>query len=490
MIDRRTVFEIHRLKEYGLSNRDISQQLQIDRGTVAKYLEKPDRPRRQRTRKSPKLDPYRDQVEAMLEQFPLVKAPVVLRHLREKGFTGQISIVRALLRELRGNLCHREPFVRIESGPGRQMQIDWGHFNSLEYGAIKRKLYALAVIESHSRMLFVYFTHSQKQEYLFMGLLEAFRYMGGSPGEIVVDNMLTAVTERVGSMVRFNEAFLDFLRPFKITPVACNVRAPHEKGKVENAIKYIRQNFWPLRKFSGLDDAQRQVAQWLEETANIRIHETTGERPIDRLQKERLNRLPDFLPEMRETFSPLVHKNFTIRFDSNTYTVPPWLIGKKVVAKACLEKIEVFYKDKKITTHVRCWDKKQYIELPAHREQVRKMRKRLLRDRQIAVFLSIGQEAVDYLEKLSQAKQPIKKTVSRLLRLKDEYGDGSLLYALGKALKRKLYGADYVQNILYQEMAPTCNHQPVKLKREPLNEIRLESPCLAEYDAIALHRRK
>jgi len=490
MIDKRTVFEIHRLKDFGLSDREIAQQLRVDRGTVARYIQTPDRPRPTRTKKSPKLDPYRDQVMDMLKQFPFVKAPVVLQRISEKGFTGEITIVRALLRELRGNAIHREPFVRIESEPGQQMQIDWGHFNSMDYGKAKRKLYALVVVESHSRMLFVFFTHSQKQEYLHMGLTEAFKYMGGTPKEVVVDNMLTAVTERVGSMVRFNEAFLDFLRPFKITPIACNVRAPHEKGKVENAVKYIRQNFWPMRNFTSLGDIQQQVMQWLEEVANVRIHETTSERPIDRLQKKELRQLPEFPPDVREIFSPLVHKNFTIRFDGNFYTVPPWAIGKKVVAKACHRMVQIFFKNKNITTHERCWDKKEYIELPAHREQVKKLRKRLFRDRQVAVFLSIGQTAVDYLEKISDAKQPIKKTVSRLLSLKDEYGENSLLYAMGKALERKLYGADYVENILYQEMTPHVSHQPVKLKKQALNEIRLECPSLAEYDAIALKRRK
>ena len=139
------------------------------------------------------------------------------------------------------------------------MQVDWGHFESLSYGKTKRKLNALAVVESHSRMLYVAFTHSQKQEAFHQGLLDAFRFFGGSPAEIVVDNMMTAVTERLGSMVRFNAAFLDFLRPFCITPVACNVRSPHEKGKVENAIKYLRYNFWPLRTFENLGDVQSQA---------------------------------------------------------------------------------------------------------------------------------------------------------------------------------------------------------------------------------------
>ena len=83
-----------------------------------------------------------------------------------------------------------------------------------------------------------------------------------------------------------------------------------------------------------------------------------------------------------------------------------------------------------------------------------------------------------------------RKTVDRLLILNDDYGTSSLIYALKKALTHKLYGFAYIQNILYQERTPTIRHQPVALKDENLNKIRLLKPNLADYDAIALQRRK
>jgi hypothetical protein len=111
-------------------------------------------------------------------------------------------------------------------------------------------------------------------------------------------------------------------------------------------------------------------------------------------------------------------------------------------------------------------------------------------DRQIMIFMSLGQEAVDYLEKLTDASQPLKKTVAQLLQLQDKYGASSLTYALRKALVHKLYGSEYVENILYQEMTPAVRHRPVALKNEDLNQIRLPQPNLAEYDALALSQRK
>lgn len=489
MIDKRTIFEIHRLNDLGWSARKIARDLRLARTTVKKYLEEPAQSVVRRAHRGSKLDPYRELIDQFLEQDPEVKAPVVVQRLQSKGFDGKISIVRDYIQKKRGRIKHREPFIRFESPPGKQVQIDWGHFGTLSYDDTKRKLYALAVTESHSRMLYVEFTHSQKQEALHQSLVNAFHFFGGTPEQIVVDNMLTAVIERQGAMIRFNEAFLDFLRVFKIVPRACNVRAPHEKGKVENSIKYLRGNFWPLRTFTNLTDVNNQARQWLDTVANVRIHQTTGKRPTDLFSKARLRTLPELLPDCRETCHPLVHKDFAVRFDGNTYTVPPWTIGRKSTLKADNTTVTIYHHQRVIATHNRCWKRKERIEIPSHREQVQKLKKKLWQDKQIAVFSSLGQEAVDYLEALVEAKQPIKKNVSRLLSLKDEYGVMSLIHAIKKALAHKAYGADYIENILYQEMTPQNHHRPVRLKDEALNRIRLAEPSLAEYDAYILKRR-
>lgn len=488
MIDKRAVFEIHRLNNMQFSIRQIAKQLGLDRETVKKYIDQPDITCQKRPGRVSKLDPYRDLIQQMVNDYPQIKAPVVLQHIRVKGFAGEITIVRDYLKQIRQD--KKQAFIRFESRPGEQFQIDWGHFGSLAYGKSARKLYALVVIESHSRVLFVVFTHSQKQATLHQCLVAAFLYFGGTPKELVVDNMVTAVIERVGSMIRFNEAFLDFLRHFGITPKACNVRAPHEKGKVENSIRYIRHNFWPLRTFTDLDDVNHQVLAWLDTTANQRVHQTTREKPAERFVKDALRPLPDPLPDYRETDSLTVYKDFGVRFDANVYTVPPRLVGKSVTLKADSRTVSIYYKEKQVAAHTRKWEKNLRIDLPAHTEQVRKLRKRILMDRQIMIFMSLGQEAVDYLEKLTDASQPLKKTVAHLLQLQDKYGASSLTYALRKALVHKLYGSEYVENILYQEMTPTVRHRPVALKNEDLNQIRLPQPNLAEYDALALSQRK
>ena len=490
MIDKRTIFEIHRLRNEGSPKRQIARKLGLTRKTVRKYLAHPEHGIQKRAPKVSKLDPYKDMIDQLLEKDPEVKAPVILQHLQASGFGGKITILRDYLQRKRGGIKKRQPFIRFESPPGKQMQIDWGHFGSLTYDDTPRKLYALVLIESFSRMLYAHFTHSQKQAALHQGLLEAFTYFGGSPDELVVDNMASAVIERDGPLIRFNDAFLDFLRPFKIVPRACNPGAPYEKGKVERAIQYVRRNFWPLRSFHDLKDVQKQARAWIDTVANVRIHQTTGQKPIARFKQVILRSLPDPLPDCRETQSLLVHKDFAVRFDGNAYTTPPWTIGKTLTLKADQRTVTIYLRQKHVAVHARSWKRKERVELPAHKEMVKKIQKKLWQSRDVAIFASLGRQARDYLDALARAQLPIKKNVSKLLALKDQYGTSSLFFALEKALKHNAMGAEYIENILYQEMTPHNTHQPVKLKDEALNRIRLNEPSLVDYDTFILKRRK
>ena len=487
MIDTQTIFEIHHLKEQGMSERRIAKTLHLTRKTIRKYLDNPIRKRTVIRRKS-KLDPFKNEIKQLLEQDSRVSAEVVKQRIESIGYAGGITIIRDYLQKIRPT--NKQAFIRFESAPGKQMQVDWGHFGSLTYGDTRRKLYALAVVEAYSRMLYVEFTHSQSQSALHQCVLNAFMFFGGTSREIVVDNMLTAVIERQGRLIRFNDAFLTFLIPFKMVPIACNPGAPHEKGKIESVIKYLRQNFWPLRTFAGLCEVNNQVRNWLDTVANVRIHKTTGMRPLDRLTDVRLRPLPELLPDCRETQTLKVYKDFAVRFDGNTYTAPPWAIGKHVTLKADQTTVTLLYQLKKIAVHNRCWQRGQRIETDSHREQVKKLRRKLWMDKDIAAFSSLGQAALEYLQALAGARQPIKKNVSKLLALKDDYGAVSVIYAVKKALIHNAIGADYIENILYQEMTPKRHHPPVRLKKESLNNIRLPEPSLAEYDTHVIKRSK
>jgi transposase len=243
LIARRTDFEMHRLAHAGRSVRKIATRLGLSRPTVKKYLDNP-HPQRPRIIRAAKLAPFTDEIERLFEVDPKVSAMVIRQRLEQRGFDGGMTIVRDYLRRVRPRPKPTTAFLRFESPPGAHCQMDWGHFGSLAYGQTPRKLYCLAVVECHSRLLYLDFTHSQRQETLHRGVLQAFAFFQGTPKEVVHDNMRPAVIEHQGPVGRCNAQFLEFLRPFHIPPIACNVRQPQEKGKVEKgAIHSIRNNF-------------------------------------------------------------------------------------------------------------------------------------------------------------------------------------------------------------------------------------------------------
>jgi transposase len=115
----------------------------------------------------------------MLEQDPTASAVVILQRLRPHGYDGGITILRDYVRQLRCPLHPPRAFVRIEPTPAERFEVDWGHFGTLDYDGDKRKLYAFCLVEGHSRMLYVEFTHSQTFETFARCHLHAFEALHG-----------------------------------------------------------------------------------------------------------------------------------------------------------------------------------------------------------------------------------------------------------------------------------------------------------------------
>ncbi len=203
MLSTEQINDLHRL--YWSEHwpiRKIAQHLRMGGHTIRKYLNAPaQRPiRRQRTSK---LDSFKTTIAEWLEKDPTVRGTVIEQRLRPLGYNGGHSILREYLQKARPQARPPRAFVRIEPAPGERFEVDWGHFGVLDYSGDKRKLYAFAMVEAHSRMLFLEFTHSQSFETFARGHIHAFSAMGGVAREIAYDNLATAVAEHDGRLVRF-----------------------------------------------------------------------------------------------------------------------------------------------------------------------------------------------------------------------------------------------------------------------------------------------
>ena len=161
-----------------------------------------------------------------------------------------------------------------------------------------------------------------------------------------------------------------------------------------------------------------------------------------------------------------------------------------MVIKADPHRITVYDKDRAIAGHDRCWERKKRIQLPEHARAARQQKRKEWLSKDVAALIALGPEAREYLEQLAQTGRRLKTNAEKLLALKDEYGRNAVLDAIRIATHHQAFGADYIENILYQQMTPRTIHPPVRLVKKDLNHIRLEEPSLAEYDAMVAKRRK
>lgn len=236
MLDTEQINDLHRLYwSERWSIRKIERHLKMGWRTIRKYLKVPAQGPALRSRSS-KLDSFKGNIAEWLEKDPQVTAAVIEQRLRPLGYTGGQSIHQEYVHKVRPQLAHRRAFVRMEPVAGERFEVDWGHFGALTYSGDTRKLYAFVLVDAHSRMMYIEFTHCQSFETFARCHVHAFTALGGVARQIAYDNLATAVAEHDGRIVRFLPRFLGFAREYNFYPHACNPASGWEKGKVERAI--------------------------------------------------------------------------------------------------------------------------------------------------------------------------------------------------------------------------------------------------------------
>jgi hypothetical protein len=256
-------------------------------------------------------------------------------------------------------------------------------------------------------------------------------------------------------------------------------------------IRYVRQNFWPLRKFQDLSDVNHQVRQWLKEVANQRIHAETRERPDDRLRQDCLRPLPAVLPDYRDSAEALVHKDIRLQFDGNRYCVPHRFVGQRLTVKADSYTVSVFQRYQEIVDYPRCWRRGQTLGAERFEKALAEHRPAAQRSRtQLRLIALLGESFETYLQGLAETDRSLPRQITELLRLIREYGPESVATAAAKAQAAGAFGADYIAHILRQMHSPRDVQPPLRLKNPELNELATDPLSLLAYDAFILKAAK
>ncbi len=339
VIGREQWHAIHERRATGVSVSALAREFDLDRKTVRSCLRQSEwAPYRRQAGTATVLDEHRAWLAERAAQVNY-SARILHQELRgQRGFTGSYETVKLAVRPLRAEAARAGLTQRrFETGPGEQAQVDWGQV-TVALGGQRTKVHVFVMTLGYSRRSYAEgFLHERMPD-LLAAHERAFAHFGGRCENLLYDRMRTVVlgssTDADGRRrARLNATFDAFADHWGFTPRLCQPYRAQTKGKVESGVKYVKRNFVPGRVFADLDDFNRQLAAWQAEVADLRIHGTTHQRPIDRFAEETAALVPtagqaSFLQAMVR--SRVVADDWLVSIDGNRYSVPFGLIGQTV----------------------------------------------------------------------------------------------------------------------------------------------------------------
>ena len=436
------------------------------------------------------LDPYKSLIVATLEQHPRLRATRLFEMVRARGYAGGVVVVRRYVRQVRP-APRAEAYLRMDTLPGEQGQVDWASFGKILIGATRRALSLFVMVLSWSRALFARFVLDQSTESLLRCHAAAFEYFQGIPRAILYDNMKSVVLERVGEHVRYQPRLLELAGHYHFAPRPCAPYRGNEKGKVERAIQYVRHSFFEARRFSCLEDLNSQLAGWIHETADARIVPDDPEQRMvrDALAQEREVLLP--LPQHRfesDLVVPIASgKRPYVRFDGNDYSIPHTLVRKPLTLVASDRDIRLLDGTQEVARHARSYERHRVLERPEHIEALGKEKRAARELRGRDRLRATCPNADTLLGAIARRGQVVGHHTTSLLRLLDQYGANELDAAIALAMERGAYSAEAVAHLCDQRRRARRAPVPTVLEHpDPrVRQLRVVPHRLDGYDALA-----
>ena len=484
MLDYATFCQIRdHIGRQQLSVIQTARALALDPRTVAKWAGVEQFHPRAGVARTSKLDPYKGQVVRWLDSHPY-SAQQIFQRLRETGYDGGISIVKAYVQRIRPRPV--QAFLKLDFAAGECAQVDWGEFGSIVVGNTQRRLSFFLMVLCHSRRMYLEFTVSQQMEFFLSCHENAFAAFGGVPARIMVDNLKSAVLQRlVGAAPVFNPKYLDFSRHwgFEISP--CNVRSGNEKGRVENGVGYVKKNFLAGLELADFAALQPAATLWVDTVANLRIHAATHQRPIERFEDERalLRRLNPASFDLARICAVRATKQFRVPLDANHYSVPARYAGHRLTLKAYAGRVCIYDGEHLVARHARSMDRHQDIEDPEHAQQLLTQRKSAREQRLLVQFLALSPRAGAYHAGLEAKRVNARVHLRKIVALAELHGKEAVARALDDGFELQAFSAEYIANILAARRrigAPPAALQ--LMRRADLLDLELPEPDLSIYD--------
>lgn len=431
------ILRYHHVEKWRIGT--IARQLDVHHTTIKRVLSETGVSKRLLLQSSI-INPFLSFIMETLQRFPKLPASRLYDMVKERGYPGCRDHFRHLIAVYRPR-PHAEAYLRLRTLPGEQAQVDWGHFGYMTIGKAKRPLMAFVMVLSFSRKIYLRFYLNQRTENFLRGHEGAFNAFGGVPRVILYDNLKSAVLERQGDAIRFNQKLLAFAAHYRYEPRPVAVYRGNEKGRVERSIRYIRDNFFAARDYRDLANLNAQATIWCNTLTADRPCPEDKSRTVSVVfeeEKSRLLALPDNPYPVDEIETVSIGKTPYARFDLNDYSVPHTEVRKTLTVHATLETVTLMDGLDVKVRHSRSYDKAQQIECAEHIATLAAQKKQASLHRgqdRLTQSIDCGN---DFLKAAAKRGYPLRSTTHQLIGLLDDYGAVMISQAMADALARDI----------------------------------------------------
>jgi transposase len=373
MLEPDEVMAMLRLSKLGWGSRRIAREFGCSRTTVQRYIDAGGWQAFQSPRKGvSKLDGHEAWIR---ERFFRHRgnADVVRQDLaRELGVTASLRTVERAVSNYRQELAAEAlATMRFETPPGHQMQIDFGEKRVRLAGEMTR-IYMFVATLGYSRRIFAMAFRHERQSAWLDGIEAAFRYFGGTPAEVLLDNARALVSHHDAATreVVFNDRLHAFSRYWGFRPRACAPYRARTKGKDERGVGYVKHNALAGHSFASWEALEQHIAWWMREVADLRCHGSTGEPPLQRFVRDEASKLkplngrPPFR-QIRELVRK-VHSDCVVEIDTNAYSVPWRLVGESVQVTLSGARVRIFHGGQLVAEHAEASGQHRRLTDPTH----------------------------------------------------------------------------------------------------------------------------
>jgi transposase len=481
------ILRLHHAEKWPVGT--IATQLGLHHSTVRRVLAQAGLPVGKQMTRPSIVDSFVPFIVDTLDKYPRLCASRLYAMARERGYTGAPDYFRHVVSRYRPKRA-AEAYLRLRTLPGEQGQVDWAHFGKHTVGNAGRPLWAFVMVLSYSRKIFLRFYFGSAMPVFLHGHVSAFSFFGGVPRELLYDNLKSAVLERSGDAIRFHPTLLELAAHYRFLPKPVAPARGNEKGRVERAIRYVRDSFFAAREWDDITQLNAQALAWCDGQASDRPCPEDRSRSVRAVfdeEKPRLIALPgdDFPTDERQDVE--IGKTPYARFDLNDYSLPHDYTRCTLTVLASVDTVRVLDGQQTVAAHPRCWDRGKQLEIDGHIQALKDFKRKGREHRTLDRLHHVAPHSRKLLQLVAERGGNIGSLTLRLNRLLDYFSAQELNDAVAHAIEQSTPHLGAVRQLLDKARADRGEPPPVRLplSHDPRHDRLVVRPhSLATYDQL------